>query len=266
MLVVPKAGHVPPGRFVCGDLLGTPAELVRTTERYIDEREPAWAQLEEPAPARPADGAQVQHDVDTWWTTVSADSARPRFRPASISGEAHSAPRNETEEATATPRKPRAGRLGALFGTTVHHAIGLALSGASPRDAVEHAAKHTGLAEHLDEACADVDRALAALKAENLLRPLGSELQIEYPVAGAWNDGVLLSGYIDLVAAPDGRLDVVDFKTDAPPDCPVEEAYPEYANQVRTYGRLLCAAEVTGNRSLRCGLLFTADGLLRWLA
>ncbi len=266
VLVVPKAGDVPPGRFICGDLLdGTPAELVRTVDRYVDGNEPAWARREGPTAEAPMDGARVQQDVDSWWATVSAEAGRPRFRPASVSGEAHAVPRDETEEATAAPRKPRVGRFGGLFGTTVHHAIGLALAGASSRDAVERAARYTGLAEHLDEARADVDRALAALKAEDLARPLGPELQIEYPVAGAWDGGVLMGGYIDLVGASDGRIDVIDFKTDAPPDGAVERAYPNYVTQVRTYGRLLDATGIVGSRTLRGGLLFTPDGSIRWV-
>jgi hypothetical protein len=43
----------------------------------------------------------------------------------------------------------------------------------------------------------------------------------------------------DSSAPPDGQLDVIDFKTDAPPDGPAERAYPEYVAQVCTYARLL---------------------------
>jgi hypothetical protein len=41
--------------------------------------------------------------------------------------------------------------------------------------------------------------------------------------------------------------------------------YPEYARQARTYGRLLTSAGVVGTRRLRCGLLFTAEGAVRWV-
>ena len=74
-----------------------------------------------------------------------------------------------------------------------------------------------------------------------------------------------MSGYIDLVAVADGRIDVIDFKTDAPRSGPVEYAHPEYAAQVRAYGRLLAAAGVLEGRGLRCGLLLTADGNIRWV-
>src|SRR5438874_6207860 len=69
------------------------------------------------------------------------------------------------------------------------------------------------------------------------------------------------SGYIDLVAAGDGAVDVIDFKTDAPPQGPVEQAYPKYAAQVRAYGRLLAGrseehtSELQSRRDLVCRLL-----------
>jgi ATP-dependent exoDNAse (exonuclease V) beta subunit len=71
-------------------------------------------------------------------------------------------------------------------------------------------------------------------------------------------------GYVDLVAATADRLDVLDFKTDAPPPVTVEAAYPEYVSQVNLYGRLL--AGIFDARRLRLGLLFTADRQIRWVA
>ena len=73
------------------------------------------------------------------------------------------------------------------------------------------------------------------------------------------------SGYIDLVAVTNGRVDVIDFKTDMPPPGSVEQTYPKYITQVRIYGKLLEAAGVLKDRRLRCGLLFTADGTIRWI-
>jgi hypothetical protein len=39
---------------------------------------------------------------------------------------------------------------------------------------------------------------------------------------------------------------------------------PEYTAQVRAYGRLLEETSVVAQRHLRCGLLFTVDGGIRW--
>ena len=186
-----------------------------------------------------ADGAQVERSVTEWWTAASIAAARPRFRPASVSGTSRVAPLAESEEVVdAADPKPRQGRFGGLFGSVVHRAIGLVLrdGGLTPQEAVRHAAERFGLEEHFDEAVADVGRALETLQTEGLAGPIGPHLQVEYPVASAWEGGQLLGGYIDLVGATEGLLRVIDFKTDAPPAGPVEQTYPEYAAQVRAYG------------------------------
>jgi hypothetical protein len=61
------------------------------------------------------------------------------------------------------------------------------------------------------------------------------------------------------------RLEIIDFKTDQPPPGPVGQTHPEYVAQVRTYGQLLETAGLRGKRELRCGLLYTADGVIRWV-
>jgi ATP-dependent helicase/nuclease subunit A len=198
--------------------------------------------------------------VSEAWTTAATDAARPRFTPVSVSEEADAVPRQEPAEATlpAVP-KSRAGRFGPLFGTVVHEAIGLVLGDpelAAPT-AVRRVAERSGLADHLEEAAADVTRALDALRAEGLVRRPGPELQLEYPVSGAWEGGRLLSGYIDLIAVTGVRIHLLDFKTDAPPVGELLEAYPEYCAQVRAYARL--AATIPRVAHIRCGI----DDILR---
>jgi ATP-dependent exoDNAse (exonuclease V) beta subunit len=39
------------------------------------------------------------------------------------------------------------------------------------------------------------------------------KVAIRESVAAQWSDGQLASGYIDLAAAEDGRVDIIDFKT-----------------------------------------------------
>jgi ATP-dependent helicase/nuclease subunit A len=270
LLIIPRAGDVQPTRFVCGDLLGGALpHLVDEIAPYVDSSKPAWdLQLVDKADAEPVEGSQSDRETGEWWTTIAAEAARPRFQPASVSREATVA-LDEALEGLEPPRKIREGRFGHLFGTTVHQALGLALrqgDGFDVREAVRRAAQLTGLEEHLDEAIADLTRTLAALQAEGLVRPIGSDLQVEYPVAAAWENGRLLSGYIDLVGATDQRLHVIDLKTDTPPQgMAVDQAYPEYVAQARAYGRLLAMTGILGHRELRCGLLFTADGGIRWL-
>ncbi|HEY3836480.1 MAG TPA: 3'-5' exonuclease, partial [Bryobacteraceae bacterium] len=270
LLIVPKAGDVPAGRFICGDLLAeAPARLIRELGTFIDGRECEWARaVRTPVDHQPADGDQVERGVMEWWTAASITAARPNFRPASVSGASRVAPMAASEEVVdAADPKPRRGRFGGLFGSVVHRAIGLLLqnSGLSPQEAVQHAAKRFGLEEHFDEAVGDVSRAVAALQNEGLAGPIGRHLQVEYPIAAS-GGGQLLSGYIDLVGATEEVFRVIDFKTDAPPISSVEQIYPEYAAQVLEYGRLLAASGLLGDRRLSCGLLFTADGAIRWIA
>jgi ATP-dependent exoDNAse (exonuclease V) beta subunit len=271
LLIVPKAGTVAPGKFVCGDLLAdVPEQLIRTTETYFDGAEPAWArQMKAVMRGAPGDGSELEQRVADQWARVSVEAARPRFRPASVSALARISSDADTEEALGTvPPKDREGRFGSTFGNVVHHAIGLVLRNESVavQESVERAAKLYGLTEHLEEALADVMRALEALGTDGLAGPLGPNLQLEYPVAGQWADGQLVNGYIDLVAVKDGCVNVIDFKTDTPPNGPVEQNYSKYAAQVRMYGRLLESAGVLKDRRLRCGLLFTADRSIHWLA
>jgi ATP-dependent helicase/nuclease subunit A len=270
LLVVPKAGDVLPGRFVCGDLLAdAPKKLIRTVETYVDGVEPAWArQLGPVARQAPSDAADLEQRVAEQWASVSREAGRPRFRPTTVSGEARAAYTGEIDEVPeVTPAKVREGRYGRVFGSAVHHAIGLVLrnTGITMQEAVHLAAGRYGLAEHLDEAAADVARAVDALRAIGLARPPGPDLQLEYSIAGAWTDGQLMSGYIDLVALVDGLVDVIEFKTDAPPLQPVQHAYPGHVTQVRAYGKLLGASGALGTRQIRCGLLFTADGNIHWM-
>jgi ATP-dependent exoDNAse (exonuclease V) beta subunit len=213
------------------------------------------------------DGSKLEEQVVEQWKKASIEAARPRFCPVSVSVLAGASPRVETEEVVeALPLKDREGRFGGIFGSTVHHAIGLMLrSGMSPQDAVQRGAELYGLTEHLEEAVADAERALDALRAADLARPPATDLQLEYPVVGPWTDGQLASGYIDLVAVEDGRVDVIDFKTDTPPNASMEQTYPKYAAQVRIYGKLLETAGILKGRHLRCGLLFTANGSIRWI-
>jgi ATP-dependent exoDNAse (exonuclease V) beta subunit len=89
----------------------------------------------------------------------------------------------------------------------------------------------------------------------------GPKLQLEYPVAGAWEAGRLLS--IDLIAVTGDRIALLDFKTDAPPVDELSDAYPEHCAQVRAYARL--AAAIPRAAPIRCGLLFTAEDRVHWI-
>ena len=206
------------------------------------------------------------------WDAAAAEAGRPRFEPAAIAGgveriPVERIPEEDADSTLAIAGASRAGRFGALFGGLVHRAIGLVLRDPdlTALEAVQVAAAAMGRAEHLDEARADVERAITALHAEGHFRALGPDLQIEYAVAGLAEGGRLLSGYVDLVGATAERLDVIDFKTDAPPRESAARSYPEYVAQVRAYGALLAASGAARDRAIRTGLLFSADGSIHWV-
>jgi ATP-dependent helicase/nuclease subunit A len=264
LLVIPRTGATKPGKMVCADLLGgVETRAVRVLETYVSGVGSGWArQVSAPERRIPGDVTAAFNEIAGRWGAAAQESARPRFKPVAVSEARATLTEREPIEEPGR-RKPREGRFGHLFGSAVHQAIGLLLRDPTlrPTEAVRRAANLVGLTEHRDEAVADVSRAWQALQAEGLARRPGPDLQLEYPVAAPGPDGTLFVGYVDLVAATADRLDVLDFKTDAPPAGPVETAYPEYVNQVRLYGRLL----PTADRRLRLGLLFASDGGIRWV-
>ena len=107
-------------------------------------------------------------------------------------------------------------------------------------------------------------RALAALESEGLRRVPRGDLRLEYPIATG-EAGTLLQGYVDLLGFEAGKLVVIDFKTDAPPKGAVGDTYGGYVEQVRDYGRILVGLGLAKAGDVRCGLLFTGDGGMRWV-
>jgi ATP-dependent helicase/nuclease subunit A len=237
--------------------LDVASRAVVSIDPYIESRLPVWAQRNALAPDAPlVDGARLDAEVTAWWGAVSSEAARPRFSPASITGEAN-------EELG----RWRTGRFGDRFGTTVHLAIATVIRGPAiaPAEAVARAVRRTRLNEYRDYAIADVGRAIDAVRAAGLGGEVGVTCEVEYPIAAAQSGGTLLSGYIDFVRFTEAEIHILDFKTDVPPVGQVELVYPAYVAQVRLYARLLRAAGIVAGRALRCGLLFTGDGDIRWV-
>ena len=65
LLIVPKAGSVSPGRYICGDLSAdVPTWLVQTAEAYVDVAEPTWSrQLKAIERKSPGDGSELEEQV-----------------------------------------------------------------------------------------------------------------------------------------------------------------------------------------------------------
>jgi ATP-dependent helicase/nuclease subunit A len=265
LLVVPKAGS-PGDAHVCGRLIqSSPNESVEVLETYHERRGAPWATAIAERPAvEHSDASELEQRVAAAWGAGVADASRPRFRPASVTGEP-TTPTDEAADIRVLPK--RTSRYGPVFGDTVHRGIGIVLRDPSvvPPEAVRRAATQTGLTERLAEAAGDVERAVEALRREGLLNGgTSGSLRLEYPVAAPADDGRLIVGYIDVLASAGDRLDLLDFKTD---DAPAsrDEIAVEYIAQVRAYARMLDVPAIRGGRILRYGLLYTADGRVHWV-
>jgi ATP-dependent helicase/nuclease subunit A len=246
LLVIPAAGG--DGRYILSSLLGATRDGVLVQPLHTAETHAGWftaASPPRPEPPGPATARDVE--IRSAWDAAAALSARPVLQPRAF-----------TDAANPRALWRKRGRFGTRFGDTVHRAIGVALrTGAVPSNAVATAAKLTGLDERLAEAADDVDHALAAL-AE--LR-VGSVYELEYPVSGLVGDR-LLSGYVDFLASVEGGIVLLDFKTDAPPT-EAEQPPDRYVDQVLGYAGVVARA---WSLPVRAGLLYTADGGVRWLS
>lgn len=253
ILVIPKVGS-PDDRWIFGSLLG-PAGAPTVVERalHTPQAHADWFDAATPGIAA-WPNAVTDRDVELGlaWNERAIESSRDRVRPTAF-----------TQAASPRVLCGKKGRFGTVFGETVHLAIGLALqAGKTATDAVRSAAKRTGLVVHLKAAMEDVARALATLHALGIAEGPGA-CRLEYPVAGLAPSGALVAGYVDLVAELADGLVLLDFKTDFPPA--TEELMPQaYVDQVRGYAGVLEGG--LGTRPIRAGLLFTADGAVRWLS
>lgn len=263
LLVLPKAGELAKG-LINHKLLEEPAPpCVEVLDTYREGSGASWTEGIAPiSPLGLDEVTSLDHELLVRWQVEIEKAKRPRLVSTSVSKEAQ----EHASSLDGAQPKRRRGRFGPIFGETVHGAIAAILLGRAPsiEEAVRRAAKEYGLDARLETAIDDVRRAVDALTREGLIGD-GATFRLEYPIARASsNRDKLLVGHVDLVTAKRGVIDVVDFKTDAPPGEPLERSYPHYIEQVRTYGEML----TKGHASLRLGrlgLLFTADGQMRWV-
>jgi ATP-dependent exoDNAse (exonuclease V) beta subunit len=250
---------------------GLSDDLAQHFETYRADTLPGWAQAA--ATPRPqtltADAAMQDHleAVRGRFAAAVERATQPRAVPTAVTLAARHAADEAIGVEAERGRKAAAGRLGVLFGSTVHRTLELVVSGAigAVADALSLAAQETGLTDHLGDAAADVQRTLDALRALGITGNAAMHLRTEYPLAMRWRDGTLLSGVIDLLAQDAGAVFVIDFKTDTPVPGTLAAAYPPYAAQLQLYGEMLHAAGLVGARRLRLGLLLTASGEFREL-
>jgi ATP-dependent exoDNAse (exonuclease V) beta subunit len=246
--------------------------LVERFETFVPGQLPLWSRFDTPTRRRRlvAD-ADLQGRLERarqGFEAALRNAAQQVARPMAVTQYvAHAETREEAADEVERVAKVAASRFGSGFGITVHRALELVLSGAisDSRRAVALAVEESGLADHVAEAEADVERSLAALRA---VGAGGNDafwtVRTEYPLAVAWENGTLLSGFIDLLVLSPDSVTVLDYKTDAPRSGALAAAYPRYAEQLRIYVEMLRRAEVIGTRRVRAGLLLTASGEIRW--
>jgi ATP-dependent exoDNAse (exonuclease V) beta subunit len=148
----------------------------------------------------------------------------------------------------------------------VHHALALALEGASPAEAVDRVVTARALPKHRVEISEHLQRALAALERALDQTPQAPDdftrarVPLLYPQEGARR---LLKGSIDVLARRGDTLWAVELMTEKPPltasQLPV--TFPAALVSLRMIGEALDAAGVLQGARLRKALLFSRSGL-----
>ena len=263
-------------RYATAELAGDAADArVERFETFRPGQLPLWSRGRGDGvaitPAELAGDARLQERLDAVQQEFGqqvAQAVQPIAVPTAVTLEAASGAGDEELNLGAErARKAEQGRFGRQFGSLVHRALELLLSGeaGSAAIAVSLASQEAGSTEHAAAAEADVQRAVDALRQATVIGDGGVAIATEYPLAMGTRDGKLLTGFIDLLAVSATEVVVLDFKTDAPVAGVLARAYPRYAAQLRLYAELLHAAGVLEGRALRLGVLLTASGELRWL-
>jgi ATP-dependent helicase/nuclease subunit A len=254
------------------DLLGDlekKSDLVQIIPGFSEENPPAWAKgIEGPAQPKIVFNDKLFSSVNKRWDEELKKSSRPFYQPISVVAAAVESARypREVDGLTDTPRKPREGRFGTVFGDTVHLGIGRVISGKAKdaSGALDWVRKETGLAENISEAQKDIERALNCLKKEGLLEK-DIEVQLEYPVAGPQKEEKIISGFMDFIGIKGDCANIIDFKTDSPPEGGPQNLQSQYREQVKKYREILGQGSLSGIKNIKCGILFTASGKLFWV-
>jgi len=144
----------------------------------------------------------------------------------------------------------RRGRYGTALGSAVHAALqSIDIADVSSHDSrtvralADVCARDHGVSRHSSEVARRVEAALAS---PTVTAAAGGRFWQEVFVSAPLPDGLVLEGFIDLLyETPQGRLVVVDFKTDAIRDGDtVEQKTAHYRLQGATYA--WCAQQATG--------------------
>jgi ATP-dependent helicase/nuclease subunit A len=233
----------------------------------VDVLEDRWegaAAEGEPRVSPDGTTAEEHRAAETAWAHRRAEllATLGGLRMQTATGLAHA----EGEEGLAPELKEevaasRRGRAATSLGRAVHAV--LQVVDLETGEGLEDVARVQAAAEGIPpERAGDVAAlARAAWRSEPVRRAAGSRHWREVPV-GATVDGVLLEGFVDLLyELPDGRLVVVDYKTDAVSGAEVDRRMERYRVQGGVYALLV--SQVTGREVARIELVFAAPDQVR---
>ena len=262
------------GRPAAGDVVADPTVIFASREEWL-QRHGAAVEASKTLSHLSA-SALAKHRAAATVTNGSARGADPdaELDAAGLSkddvvtntGAAVADAGGEGGYATAGEPMVRQGRYGTALGSAVHAALqSIDISDSSSHDSkalrelAAVCARDHGLTGQTSEITRRVEAALASRTVAEAAR--GRYWQ-EVFVTAPLDDGLVLEGFIDLLyKTPDGRLVVVDFKTDAVADSSVvEQKTGYYRLQGATYA--WCVQQATGMEVERIVFQFlTRDGV-----
>jgi ATP-dependent helicase/nuclease subunit A len=238
--------------------------LLRACEgvEVIDE---GWEPARAARPAAPPDGTtpEEQRSAEEAWVAGRAELLAQLgvLRTLSATGLAHAdAEAGLAPEVGEDIAASRRGRAATSRGRAVHAV--LQVIDLATRDGLDDLARAQAAAEGIPEQAAEVARLVrAACDSEPVRRAAAVRHWREVPL-GAPVGGVLLEGFVDLLyELPDGRLAIVDYKTDSVQGAEVDRRMERYRLQGGVYGLLV--GEVTGREVARIEFVFAAAGEVR---
>ncbi|MFD7159448.1 UvrD-helicase domain-containing protein [Kribbella sp. NPDC059898] len=184
-----------------------------------------------------------------WESRAAAAQAASRFRSAQsasgLEGTGPDATLTDVDPGTAKGARDvelppwSKGRYGTAIGRAVHAVLQVVdlSTGAGLDAAVATQCLAEGVLEFTDVVTALVRSALAS---DVVQRAAAREHWRESYVGTVQPDGTVLEGFVDLIyREDDGRLTIVDYKTDAIPAAALESRVAYYAPQLQAYARIL---------------------------
>lgn len=227
----------------------------------LDTEHPPATLPSPPSPVAFEMDPAAHHDAEDAWVARRSEllTHLGALRATTATALAHE-PEGDTAGATADVAAHRRGRGGTSLGRAVH-AVLQVIDLTSLAGLAGHAAAQAA-AEGIPERAAEVERLVrAACASDAIRRAAASRHWRELPV-GALVDGVILEGFIDLVYEdPDGRLVILDYKTDAVTAGGVDARFDRYRLQGGVYA--LLAREAVRRDVARIEFVFAAAGETR---